>query len=163
MKFAKLLKMAAGSGVIIERDGEKWLLSETVMMKILNEMNIVAAFRMQDPTFCKEVFNRIDNYEFSIAELTDAVLPFPDMTASKITRVFTDAEDGKITISNKHFGLIEKSDICAMLYSDNAYTDAEANEQPIAMAIVEGWGEDAEIKGVIFADDYFHRILKKEA
>lgn len=162
MKFAKLLKMAAGSGVVIERDGGKWLMSETVVMKIPNEMNVVAAFRMQDPTFCKEVFDHFGAEGYSTAELTGAELPIPEMSASKIIRIFTDAEGGKIAISNKHFGLIEKGDECLTIYGDGSYTDTAGNEQPIAMAIIEGWGEDAEIKGVIFADDYYHRMLKKE-
>lgn len=158
MKFEKFLKMTAGRGVIVDRgDGEKWLLFDGVMMKIPDDMNVIAPLTMGGKEFIDHVFDEYNEENISTADLTGAVLPTPDASASKVVRVFTDADGGEIRVQNKYFGLIEKSDDVVTVYDD------EYSDNPVALLILTGYGDNEEIAGIIFDHDYFTaRIHEKE-
>lgn len=150
MKFEKFLKMTAGKGVIVEyADGEKWLLFDGVLVKIPDGMNVIAALRMDEPQFVKHIFDEYDDENISTAELTNAILPEPDAPASKIVRIWKDADGGEIGIENKYFGIIEKYNSIMTVY-DNEYDP----DTPAALLILTGYGDNEEIEGIIFDKDY---------
>lgn len=150
MKFEKFLKMTAGHGVIVERkDGEKWLLFDGVLMRIPDGVNIIAALRMDEPQFISDIFEEYADENISTAELTNAILPTPDASASKVIRVFNDSDGGEIGVANKYFGIIEKGNDVATVY------DEEYSDNPVAMLVLTGYGENEEIEGIIFDDEYF--------
>lgn len=159
MKFEKFLKMTAGRGVIVDRgDGEKWLLFDGVLMRIPDAMNIIAALTMNDKPFINHIFNEYDDENISTADLTDAALPTPDATASKVVRIFTDADGGKIGVQNKYFGLIERGDDVVTIYDEDYDPDS-----PAALLILTGYGDNEEIAGIIFDSDYFsEKIHERE-
>lgn len=151
MKFEKFLKMTAGKGVIVDRgDGEKWLLFDGVLMRIPDGVNIIAPLRMDEPRFVTHVFEEYDDENISTAELTNAILPTPDASASKVIRIFTDSDGGEIGVINKFFGIIERDNDVVTVYDDDYSTD-----KPAALLILTGYGENEEIAGMIFDDDYF--------
>lgn len=150
MKFEKFLKMSAGRGVIVDRDdGGKWLLFDGVLMRIPEGVNIIAALRMNEPQFISDIFEEYDDENISTAKLTNAILPTPDASASKLIRVFSDDDGGIIGIQNKYFGLIEKGDDVVTVYND------ECPDSPAALLVLIGYGENEEIAGMIFDDEYF--------
>jgi hypothetical protein len=158
MKFEKFLKMAAGHGVIVEDNDEiKYLLFDGAMLRIPDGTNIIAPLTMNERPFMTNVLEAFADNEIRPAELTGAKLPTPDASASKVIRVFTDDEKGEIGITNKGFALIEKSDLTHTVY-DKDYND----EQPVALVILTGYGDDEEIAGIIFDDDYFATKIRKE-
>lgn len=151
MKFEKFLKMAAGHGVIVEdNDGIKYLLFDGAMLRIPDGTNIIAPLTMNERPFMTNILEAFADNEIIPAELTGAKLPTPDASASKVIRIFTDDEAGEIEITNKGFALIEKSDAVYTAY-DEDYDDNE----PVALVILTGYGEDEKIAGIIFDDDYF--------
>ena len=151
MKFEKFLKMTAGRGVIVNtvRNG-LFLLFDGVMLKIPDGVNIIAPLKMDEPQFITTVFEEYKNGNISTAELTNAILPTPDASASKVIRIWDDADGGEIGIQNKYFGLIEKYDEVMTLYDDE-----HDHNKPAALLILTGYGENTEIAGIIFNDDYF--------
>lgn len=152
MKFEKFLKMAAGHGVIVEdNDGIKYLLFDGAMLRIPDGTNVIAPLTMGERSFMTNVLEAFADDNISKAELTGAILPSPDASASKVIRIFTDVEGGAIEITNKHFALIEKSDAVYTVY-DEDYND---NGHPVALVILTGYGDDEKIAGIIFDDDYF--------
>ena len=159
MKFEKFLKMTAGRGVIVDRmDGEKWLLFDGTMLRVPEGVNVIAALTMGDKSFIDHIFNEYDAENISTADLTGAELPTPDASASKIIRIFTDADGGRIGVTNKDFALIEKGDNIYTVYDDN-YSE----ETPAALLVTVGFGDNEEIAGMIFNDDYFcEKINEKE-
>lgn len=158
MKFEKFLKMAAGRGILIDRgDGLNWLLFDGVIMKIPDDMNVIAPLTMGGKSFIDHVFDEYNDENISTAELTGAVLPTPDASASKIVRIFTDADGGEIGIQNKYFGLIERGDDIVTVYDD------DYNDKPAALLILTGYGDNEEIAGIIFDYEYFAtRIHERE-
>lgn len=110
MKFEKFLKMAAGHGVIVEdNDGIKYLLFDGAMLRIPDGTNVIAPLTMSERPFMTNVLEAFADDNISKAELTGAMLPTPDASASTVIRIFTDSEGGAIEITNKHFALIEKA------------------------------------------------------
>lgn len=160
MKFEKFLKMTGGRGVIVDRgDGNKWLMFDGAMLRIPDGVNVIAAAIMDDKPFINHVFCAYDNDDIVNAELTGAKLPTPDASASKVIRVFTDSDGGEFGVTNKGFALIEKGDGVYTVY-DEEYNDGE---QPAALVVLTGYGDDEEIAGIIFDDDYFSaKIHEKE-
>lgn len=150
MKFEKFLKMTAGRGVIVDReDGEKWLLFDGVLMRIPEGVNIIAALRMYEPQLISDIFEEYADENISTAKLTNAILPTPDASASKIIRVFNDSDGGEIGIANKYFGIIEKGNDVVTVY------DEEYSDNPSALLVLRGYGKNEEIEGIIFDDEYF--------
>lgn len=158
MKFEKFLKMTAGRGILIDRgDGLNWLLFDGVIMKIPDGMNVIAPLTMGGKSFIDHVFDECNDENISTAELTGAVLPTPDASASKVIRVFTDSDGGKIGIANKYFSLIERGDDVVTVY------DEDYSDNPTALLILTGYGDNEEIAGMIFDEDYFsEKIHEKE-
>ena len=157
MKFEKFLKMAAGHGVIVEDDdGIKYLLFDDAMLRIPEGTNVIAPMTMGERPFITNVLEAFADNDISNAELTGAKLPTPDASASKVIRIFTDVEGGEFGITNKDFALIEKGDVVYTAY-DKEYND----DQPVALVIITGYGNNEEIAGIIFDDDYFSEKINE--
>lgn len=157
MKFEKFLKMAAGHGVIVEdNDGIKYLLFDGAMLRIPEGTNVIAPLTMGERPFMTNVLEAFADNDISNAELTGAKLPTPDASASKVIRIFTDNAGGEFGITNKHFALIEKSDVVYTAY-DKAYND----DHPVALVILTGYGGDERIAGIIFDGDYFDEKINE--
>lgn len=158
MKFEKFLKIAGGRGIIVDSDGEKWLLYESTMLRVPETVNVIAALRMSEPRFMRQAFEEFAAENTITANLSGAELPTPDASASKIIRLFSDDEGGTVGIGNKEFSIIEKSDNVYTVYDDTF-----SQHDPAGLLITTGYGESEEITGLIFDPEYFgQKINEKE-
>jgi hypothetical protein len=152
MKFEKFLKNAGMCGAIVDcQQYGKFLCMGTVMMRIPDGANVLAAFKRRMKTFEFDIFKAYEDGESYTAELTGATLPTPDAKSSQIERIFSDQDGGKIAIDNKTFGLIERMDGVRMVFDD---------EEPAALVITEGYGDDEIIAGVIFSEEYYMNTME---
>lgn len=158
MKFEKFVKLAGIRGTVLtsEKFG-KFLQCGIVMVRIPEGTNIVAAFARKMPEWYEEILNDVEDDCVYRAELTGAELPTPDASPAQILRIFTDSCGGQVAIDNKTFAIIEKSDkvfICPDTYDDS--------KSAAALAICHGFGDDAEIAGIVFSENYFRKMNEKE-
>lgn len=158
MKFEKFVKLAGIRGTVLtsEKFG-KFLQCGMVMVRIPEGANVVAAFARKMPEWYEEILNDVEDDCTYKAELTGAELPTPDASPTQILRIFTDSCGGRVAIDSKTFAIIEKSDkvfICPDTYDDS--------KSAAALAICYGFGDDAEIAGIVFSEDYFKKMNEKE-
>lgn len=158
MKFEKFVKLAGIRGTVLtsEKFG-KFLQCGMVMVRIPEGTNIVAAFARKMPEWYEEILNDVEDDCTYKAELTGAELPTPDASPAQILRIFTDSCGGQFAIDNKTFAIIEKSDkvfICPDTYDDS--------KSAAALAVCYGFGDDTEIAGIVFNENYFRKMNKKE-
>lgn len=158
MKFEKFVKLAGIRGTVLtsEKFG-KFLQCGMVMVRIPEGANVVAAFARKMPEWYEEILNDVEDDCTYKAELTGAELPTPDASPAQILRIFTDSCGGRVAIDNKTFAIIEKSDkvfICPDTYDDS--------KSAAALAVCYGFGDDIEIAGIVFNENYFRKMNKKE-
>lgn len=161
MKFEKFVKLAGIRGTVLtsEKFG-KFLQCGMVMVRIPEGTNIVAAFARKMPEWYEEILNNVEDDCTYKAELTGAELPTPDASPTQILRIFTDSCGGRVAIDNKTFAIIEKSDkvfICPDTYEDGD------GKRAAALAVCYGFGDDAEIAGIVFSENYFRKMNEKES
>lgn len=115
MKFEKFLKNVGTHGRVIERNnGDKWLVSGSVGMKIPDGVdNLLGSVKLEGD----EIFYAILQADTSDDTLTlkRAVLNEADGKANDIIRVFETVLDidllsDEVGISNRDYGLLEKHD-----------------------------------------------------
>lgn len=158
MKFEKFVKLAGIRGTVLtsEKFG-KFLQCGMVMVRIPEGANVVVSFARKMPEWYEEILNDVEDDCTYKAELTGAELPTPDASPAQILRIFTDSCGGQVAIDNKTFAIIEKSDkvfICPDTYDDS--------KSAAALAICHGFGDDAEIAGIVFSENYFGKMNEKE-
>jgi hypothetical protein len=127
------------------------------LVRIPEGANVVAAIARKMPEWYEEILNDVEDDCTYKAELTGAELPTPDASPAQILRIFTDSCGGRVAIDNKTFAIIEKSDkvfICPDTYDDS--------KSAAALAVCHGFGDDAEIAGIVFSEDYFRKMNEKE-
>lgn len=108
MKFEKFFKSAGTHGLIVKRsESETWLLCGGVGMRIPEGVNNLGVSVNPEPLFNAIVSSVSDD---DILALKEAILPYPDGKANDIVRVFETDLGDRVGISNKEFGLLEKSD-----------------------------------------------------
>ena len=161
MKFEKFVKLAGIRGTVLtsEKFG-KFLQCGIVMVRIPEGTNIVASFARKMPEWYEEILNDVEDDCTYKAELTGAELPTPDASPTQILRIFTDSCGGRVAIDNKTFAIIEKSDnvfICPDTYEDGD------GKRAAALAVCYGFGDDAEIAGIVFSENYFRKMNEKES
>lgn len=160
MKFEKFLKNAGIRGTVLDStEFGKFLLCGNVMLRIPDGVNIVSAFANRMPDAYEDVMRDAMNGTSLDAELTGAELPSPDATPSSIQRIFSDKYGGKISIDNKTFGMIERSDKVQIVRED--FQDENFNDVD-ALVISSGFGDDREITGVIFDVTFFDKLHNEE-
>lgn len=155
MKFEKFVKSLASSGVIYERGiGERWLASPSVYMLIPTGTRSVTSVAIQDmPKTIDNMINQIGHTDY--AELTEAIMPFPDGGIKDCVRVFTTKDKTmSIKISNDDWTLIEKSDFCEILYSYNLDTDQTEAKALLVKQYPAMPDDDDELVGIIFPINY---------
>lgn len=160
MKFEKFVKLVGSRGIVLtsEKFG-KFLQSGMVMVRIPEGANVVAAIARKMPEWYEEILNDVEDDCTYKAELTGAELPTPDASPTQILRIFTDSCGGRVAIDNKTFAIIEKSDkvfICPDTYEDGD------GKRAAALAVCYGFGDDAEIAGIVFSENYFRKMNEKE-
>lgn len=159
MKFEKFVKLAGIRGTVLtsEKFG-KFLQCGMVMVRIPEGANVVASFARKMPEWYEEILNDVEDDCTYKAELTGAELPAPDASPAQILRIFMDSCGGQVAIDNKTFAIIEKSDkvfICPDTCDDS--------KRAAALAICYGFGDDAEIAGIVFSENYFRKMNEKES
>lgn len=130
MKFEKFLKNAGMCGTIVDCEQHgKFLCMGTVMMRIPDGANVLAAFKRKMRTVERDIFKAYDDGDTYTADLTEAALPTPDAKPSQI----------------------ERMDGVRMVFDD---------EEPAALVITEGYGDDETIVGVIFSEEYYMNTME---
>ena len=108
MKFEKFFKSVGTHGLIVKRsESESWLLCGGVGMLIPKGVNNLGVSVDPQPLF-NAIVNSVS--EDDLLVLKEAILPYPDGKANDIVRVFETDFGDRVGISNKEFGLLEKSD-----------------------------------------------------
>ena len=123
MKFERFVKKVMPHGVTLTVDGEKWLSSGRMFVKIPEWCGPMGVESKEN-----DILNNFLNeseWGDKPAELSRAYLPDPDSKAKDIIRVFSDGEN-EVAISNEQFSLIEKHDMCliASIGTDVNYATA---------------------------------------
>lgn len=158
MKFEKFVKSLASSGVIYERGvtgaefvAERWLASPSVFMLIPDGTRSVTAVGIQDmPPAIDKMIDQVGHTD--TATLVKAVMPYPDSAIKDCVRVFA-TPDGqvKLPICNDDWTLIEKSDVCEILFTYDVDTNAYEGKALLVKQYPTCPGDDdLELVGIIF-------------
>lgn len=156
MKFEKFVKSLASNGIIYQRGdddlpfADRWIASASVFMLIPPGVKSVTAAAIQDmPRAIDNMIDQIGHSDY--AELAEAIMPFPDGAIKDCVRVFK-TKDGtlSIKISNDDWKLIEKSDLCEILYAYNIDTNAMEAKALLVKAYPELPDDDYKLVGIIF-------------
>jgi len=108
MKFEKFFKSVGTHGQIVKRsESDSWLLCGGVSMRIPRGVNNLGVSVDPDPLF-NAIVSSVSDDDFLV--LKEAILPYPDGKANDIVRVFETDLGDRVGISNRDFGLLEKSD-----------------------------------------------------
>lgn len=109
MKFERFVKKVMPHGVTLTVDGEKWLSSGNMFVKIPEWCGPMGVESKENNVL--NCFLNESELGYKPAELSRAYLPDPDSKAKDIIRVFSDGEN-EVAISNEQFSFIEKHDMC---------------------------------------------------
>lgn len=159
MKFEKFLKHCGARGSIVETTEGQFLKLGGVFLKIPQGVNVLGSLVIEAPEYIDKIFDDFDDEELCPADLTGAGLPAPDAAPSKLQRIYTNEENGTISISNKYFGMIERSDH-AYTFTEELGDDAAEGKQD-ALVITTGYGDTEYISGIILDDDFYYNTLMK--
>lgn len=149
MKFQKFVKSIGTEGIVyVRKNGERWLASQDVFMKIPDDIQSITASEVKEmPDTIESVIN--SDCFTDPCELRDAIMTCADGAIKDCVRIYaTENNLCKIKISNAAYSLVEKKDVVEM-YSK---FDSE-NEESVAKALFVKrfpFGEDEETVGVIF-------------
>lgn len=162
MKFEKFLKNCGARGTVVSTEcNGQFLKLGAVMLAIPAGVNVLSTSTAQAPQYIEDIFTDFDDENLMPAELTDAELPTPDASPSKIKRVFENSAGGKIAIDNKTFGIIERSDH-AYTFTEKQDDESRAGAQD-ALLITSGYGDQETITGIILDEQYyFDKLTNKE-
>lgn len=151
MKFEKFVKSLASTGIIYNRgEFERWLASPSVFMLIpLTVRSITAAAIQEMPKPIDKMIEQIGHTEY--AELSEAIMPFPDGGIKDCVRVFkTKTGDISVKISNDDWSLIEKSDLCEILYAYDIDTNTTVGKALLVKRYPDLPDDEDELVGIIF-------------
>ena len=146
MKFKKFVKSLGAGGILYVREnGERWLSSGSIFMKVPEDIRTVTAC---DSAEMLSLVENIINYDSFTQPcmLVEAVMPVPDGVIKDCVRIFA-TENGidKTAISNDGYALIERGDMVEM-YVDEKIS-AVVIKRPVDLV-------DEEIVGVILRTEY---------
>lgn len=116
MKFKRFAKDQATCGIIYAREnGEKWLASESALMRIPDGVQSVTGMDIKPmPEAFEKMIHQLGNT--MEASLVEAVMPEPDCGIKDCLRVYgTESGEVKLPIRNSDWALIEKKDECEIL------------------------------------------------
>lgn len=150
MKFEKFVKSLASSGVIHERSGDdRWLSSASVFMRIpLGTRSVTGVGVQPMPQAIDRMIDQIGHIE--PAHLTEAVMPYPDGKIKDCVRVYrTQDKAVSIPISNDDWSLIEKANLCEILYAYDLDTDTYEAKALLVKSYPLMPDEEVELVGII--------------
>lgn len=136
MKFQKFVKALGSDGIVYNRkNGEQWLASERVFMKIPED---------------------IINYDSftNPCDLTRAVMPYADGVIKDCVRIYeTEDRLSKVAIDNGSYALIERSDTVEMYAQFDTKTETSEGKALVIKHLADLL-HDEEVIGLIFPTDY---------
>lgn len=149
MKFQKFVKSIGTEGIVYVREnGERWLASQDVFMKIPDDIQSITASEAKEmPDTIESIIN--SDYFTDPCELHDAIMTCADGAIKDCVRIYaTQNALCKIPISNSAYSLIEKKDVVEI----HTKFDSDTEEQVAKALFVKRFpvGEDEETIGVIF-------------
>lgn len=149
MKFQKFVKALGSDGIVYNRkNGERWLASDKVFMKIPEDIRSVTCTEVADmPEFVENIIN---------CDLHKAVMPYADGVIKDCVRIYaTEGAQNKVAIDNSAYALIERKDIVEMFVKYNAEEEtSEGKALVIKRPAKFSSAEDEEVLGLIFPTDY---------
>ena len=136
MKFQKFVKALGSDGIVYNRkNGEQWLASERVFMKVPED---------------------IINYDSftNPCDLTRAVMPYADGVIKDCVRIYeTEDRLSKVAIDNGSYALIERSDTVEMYAQFDTKTETSEGKALVIKHLADLL-HDEEVIGLIFPTDY---------
>lgn len=156
MKFEKFVKSLASSGIVYKRGVDnlpfydRWLASPSVFMLIPPTVRSVTAAAIQEmPETIDKMIDQIGHTEEAV--LAEAIMPYPDGGIKDCVRVFK-TRDGSISlkIRNDDWTLIEKSDMCEILYAYDLDTNSTVGKALLVKQYPELPDDDDQLVGIIF-------------
>lgn len=154
MKFQKFVKALGSDGIVYNRkNGERWLASERVFMKIPEDIRSVTCADIADmPDFVENIIN-YDSFT-NPCDLTRAVMPCADGVIKDCVRIYeTEDRLSKVAIDNGSYALIERKDTVEMYAQFD--TESETSEgKALVIKRPASLVSDEEVIGLIFPTDY---------
>lgn len=149
MKFQKFVKSIGTEGVVyVRKNGERWLASQDVFMKIPDDIQSITASEVNEmPDAIESIIN--SDWFSDPCELHDAIMTCADGGIKDCIRIYAAKNTlCEIHISNTAYSLIEKKDVVEMYFK----YDSENKESVTKALFVKRFtfGEDKETVGVIF-------------
>lgn len=154
MKFQKFVKALGSDGVVYNRkNGERWLASDKVFMKIPEDIRSITASEIADMPETVEGIINFDSFT-DPCELYKAVMPYADGVIKDCVRIYaTDSALNTVAIDNSSYALIERKDIVEMFCKFNS--DDETTEgKALVIKRPSNFTSDEEVIGLIFPTDY---------
>ena len=154
MKFQKFVKALGSDGIVYNRkNGEQWLASERVFMKIPEDIRSVTCADIADmPDFVENIIN-YDSFT-NPCDLAKAVMPYADGVIKDCVRIYeTEDRLSKVAIDNGSYALIERKDIVEMFVKYDAENETSEGKALVIKHLA-GLLHDEEVIGLIFPTDY---------
>lgn len=154
MKFQKFVKALGSDGIVYNRkNGERWLASERVFMKIPEDIRSITASEITDMPDSVEGIINFDSFT-DPCELHKAVMPYADGVIKDCVRIYaTENALNTVAIDNSSYALIERKDIVEMFCKYNS--DDETSEgKALVIKRPSDFTSDEEVVGLIFPTDY---------
>lgn len=154
MKFQKFVKSLGSDGIVYNRkNGECWLASERVFMKIPEDIHSLTCSDIADmPEFVENIIN-YDSFT-DPCELHAAVMPYADGVIKDCVRIYaTEGAQSKVAIDNSSYTLIERKDIVEMFVKYNAEEEVSEGKALVIKRLV-NFDSGEEVIGLIFPTDY---------
>lgn len=154
MKFQKFVKAIGSDGIVFNRkNGERWLASDRVFMKIPEDIRSITASEITDMPDSVEGIINFDSFT-DHCELHKAVMPYADGVIKDCVRIYaTENALNTVAIDNSSYALIERKDIVEMFCKYNS--DDETSEgKALVIKRPSDFTSDEEVVGLIFPTDY---------
>lgn len=154
MKFQKFVKALGSDGIVFNRkNGERWLASDRVFMKIPEDIRSITASEITDMPDSVESIINFDSFT-DPCELHKAVMPYADGVIKDCVRIYaTENALNTVAIDNSSYALIERKDIVEMFCKYNS--DDETSEgKALVIKRPSDFTSDEEVVGLIFPTDY---------
>lgn len=154
MKFQKFVKALGSDGIVYNRkNGERWLASERVFMKIPEDIHSVTCAYIADmPDFAENIIN-CDSFT-DPCDLRKAVMPYADGIIKDCVRIYaTEGAQNIVAIDNSSYALIEHKDIVEMSVKHNVEEETSEGKALVIKRPV-NFSFDEEVVGLIFPTDY---------
>ena len=154
MKFQKFVKALGSDGVVYNRkNGERWLASDKVFMKIPEDIRSITASEIADMPETVEGIINFDSFT-DPCELHKAVMPYADGVIKDCVRIYaTENALNTVAIDNSSYALIERKDIVEMFCKYNS-NDETSEGKALVIKRPSDFTSDEEVVGLIFPTDY---------